>query len=54
MQLKTLSYRWRFDVKKSLILLAAILLFLPTAVLAKGGHGGHGGDLQERGTGDVR
>lgn len=30
-------------MKKSLILLAAILLFLPTAVLAKGGHGGHGG-----------
>ena len=30
-------------MKKSLILLAAVLLFLPTAALAKGGHGDHGG-----------
>ena len=30
-------------MKKSLILLSAALMFLPTAVLAKGGHGGHGG-----------
>lgn len=30
-------------MKKSLILLSALLLLLPTAALAKGGHGGHGG-----------
>ena len=30
-------------MKKSLILLSAVLLLLPTAALAKGGHGGHGG-----------
>lgn len=30
-------------MKKSLILLSAVLLLLPTTALAKGGHGGHGG-----------
>ena len=30
-------------MKKSLILLSALLLLLPTAALAKGDHGGHGG-----------
>ena len=32
-------------MKKSLILLSAVLLLLPTAALAKGGHGGHGVDV---------